>query len=211
MTIFVTGLALELPSRTLETFYMFGVTTLWTSISSFVCWLGSTFLKGGLWFLCSLENLFWLFDLCLWEYRFHLDLHGGRPVLSCLKRFTWATWGSVATDLMCLAVDFDDSIFLASCLTLLAGNFSRSIFTIIDCLRDKLFIFQRKTEYISMQNTCCFCWVLGKRHLSLNCFVPITDRSFSLSKACQQVKSSSSFICLWLAKIFILGPYNFQA
>ena len=35
--------------------------------------------------------------------------------------------GSLATCLMCLPVDFKDSIFLASCLTFLAGNLSRSM------------------------------------------------------------------------------------
>ena len=35
--------------------------------------------------------------------------------------------GSLDTCLICLAVDLEDSSFLASCLTLLAGSFCRSI------------------------------------------------------------------------------------
>ena len=81
MTIFVTGLALELPGGTPESFYMFGITTLWTSISSFIAWLGLNFLKGGLWLLCSLEYLLWLFDLNLWECCFCLALLGGMNYL----------------------------------------------------------------------------------------------------------------------------------
>ena len=44
-------------------------------------WFGSNLLKSGLWFLCSLEYLLWLFDLDLWECCFHLALLGGRSVL----------------------------------------------------------------------------------------------------------------------------------
>ena len=39
----------------------------------------------------------------------------------------WATWGSLATCLMCLAVTFELSIFFATCLILLVGNLSRSM------------------------------------------------------------------------------------
>ena len=96
--------------------------------SLLVCaWFGSNFIKGGLWFLCLLEYLLWLFDLDLWECCFHLALFGGRSVLWCLIRLTCSTWGSLATALMCLVVDFEDSIFLASCLTLLDGNLSKSM------------------------------------------------------------------------------------
>ena len=42
-------------------------------------------------------------------------------------RLTRAAWGSLATALMCLVVYFEDSIFLASCLALLAGNFKINI------------------------------------------------------------------------------------
>ena len=184
MTIFVLSLALELPGRTLETFYQFGVTTLWTSICSFVCLAWIKFLKG-LWFLCPLKYLFWFFDLCLWECCFYLDLLGGASVLWYLIRLTWATWGSLATGFMCLAVDFEDSIFLASCLTLLAGNFSRSIFKSFMVLETNSSSFWKKTEYISVQDTFSFWWVRGKRHLSLYCIVPLIDRYVSLSEACQ--------------------------
>ena len=146
MTIFVTGLALKHPSRTLETFYILGVTTLWTSISSFVCLALIKLLKDGLWFLCSLEYLFWLFDLCLWECCFHLDLLGGRSTLWCLIRLTWATWGSLAAALTCLVVGFEDSIILASCLSLLAWNFSRSIWESFMVLETNSSSFRKKTR-----------------------------------------------------------------
>ena len=104
-------------------------------------WLRSNIWRGGLWFLCSLEYLLWLFDLDLWECCFHLALFGGRSVLWCLIRLTYATWGLLATALMCLAVDFEHSIFLASWLTLLAGNLSKSMFKLFDGFGNKLLIF----------------------------------------------------------------------
>ena len=58
---------------------------------------------------------------------FLLGLLGGRSVLWCLIRLTCATWGTLAIALMCLAVDFEDSIFLACCLTLLLRNLSKSM------------------------------------------------------------------------------------
>ena len=90
-------------------------------------------------------------------------------------------------------------------------NLLQIYIAIIYALGNKLFIFQKEPEYISMQDTCCFWWVLGKRHLCLYCIVPLTYWSISLSEACKQVKSCSDFICLWLAKIFILGPNFIQA
>ena len=68
--------------------------------------------------------------------------------------------------------------------------------TIIDGLGNKLFIFEKKPEYISMQNTCCFWWVLGKRCLGLYSIVPLIYRMISLSEVCKQVKSGSNFIDL---------------
>ena len=82
---------------------------------------------------------------------------------------------------------------------------------IIDGFDNKLLIFKEKTENVSMQDTCRFLWVICKRHLSLICIVPLNNSPIALSEACQQVKSGSNFIGLWLAKIFILGPHDFQA
>ena len=62
-----------------------------------------------------------------------------------------------------------------------------------------------------MEDTSCFWWVLGKRHLSLNSIVPLNNWIIILSEACQQVKSGFNIIGLWLAKIVILGPNNIQA
>ena len=56
-----------------------------------------------------------------------MDLFGGISVLWCLNKFTWVACGSLDTSLICHAVDLEDSNFLASCLTLLAGIISRRI------------------------------------------------------------------------------------
>ena len=58
---------------------------------------------------------------------FLLALFGGISVLWCLNKFTWVACGSLDIFLMCPAVDLDDSNLLASCLTLLDGNVSRSM------------------------------------------------------------------------------------
>ena len=50
---------------------------------------------------------------------------------------------------MCLVVDFEDSIFLASCLPLLAGNFSRSILELFMVLETN-FSSLRKHQNISL-------------------------------------------------------------
>ena len=62
-----------------------------------------------------------------------------------------------------------------------------------------------------MQDTCSFWWVFGKTHLCLYNIVPLIYTTIALSEACKQVKSGPNFIGLWLAKIFILGPYCIQA
>ena len=47
---------------------------------------------------------------------------------------------------MCLVVDFEDSIFLASTLTLLAGNFSRSILELLMVLETNYSSFRKKQK-----------------------------------------------------------------
>ena len=112
-------------------------------------WFGSNlFLWGGTWWVCSLEYLFWPFDLGLWSCCLCLLLLGGRSVLWCLTRFTCAAWGSLATCLMCLVVDFEDSIFLASHCSLLAGNLSKSIFESLMVLETNSSSFKKKPENI---------------------------------------------------------------
>ena len=57
--------------------------------------------------------------------------------------------GSLTTALMCLVVDIEDSIFLANCLTLLAGNLSRSMFESLMVLETNSSSF-RKNHNISL-------------------------------------------------------------
>ena len=57
---------------------------------------------------------------------FFLYFPDERSVCWCLIKLICRACGSPATCLMCLAVAFGLSIVLASCLTLLAGNFSKS-------------------------------------------------------------------------------------
>ena len=78
--------------------------------------------------------------------------------------------------------------------------------TVIDGFRHKFFICQEKPKNVMMQNVCSYLWIFSKTHLSLYSIVPLIHRFVALVKACKQVKSGSHFICLGLAKIFILGP-----
>ena len=128
MSILVTSFTLKLLGRTLETFHMFGISTLGTCLS-FLVWacLGSNFFLYGGTCWCSLEyhcvtGWAWLEGVFLlvlswWEV---CTLMSHQMDLGCL----------VVTcnlfDVTC-AVAFEASIFLASCLTLLGGNFSKSI------------------------------------------------------------------------------------
>ena len=130
------------PSMCLESPHFEHLSLLWCA------WLGSNlFLWGGMLWLCSPEYLVWLFDLDLWKCCFCLVLLGGRSVLWCLIRFTSAAWGSLATHLICLAVDFEDFIFLASCLTFLTGNFSGSILESFMVLETNSSSFRKNIKY----------------------------------------------------------------
>ena len=62
-----------------------------------------------------------------------------------------------------------------------------------------------------MQDTCSFWWVFGKGHHGLYNIVPLIHRMIALSETCQQVKSISHLIDLWLAEIFKIDPYDIQA
>ena len=126
MIIFTAGLALELPCRTLETSYVFGITTLWTSISSLMClvWIKPFLAEWSLILFFT-----WVPLLTLWSglvrMLFPLALAWWEVCSFMHHQVHLSTLG--VTCFMSLAVDFEDSIFLASCLILLAGNFSRSI------------------------------------------------------------------------------------
>ena len=91
---------------------------LWANLGSklFLYWL------GGLWstFLCC--TCFCLVGVSF----FFLYLPFGNSVCWWHIKLIWATWGSPATCLICLAVALELSIFLASWHTLLVGNLSRS-------------------------------------------------------------------------------------
>ena len=179
-------------------------------LSLLLCaWIGSNvILKGVLSFSCSLEYLF--FDLDMWECCFCLLFFGGRCVLWCLMRLTWAVWRSHATCLMCLAVDFEDSIFLASYLILLVGILFKTLFESLMVLETNSSSFM-KNQKTSLCNILADSGGYLARDASLNCIVPLINWPIALSEACQQVKSGSNFIGLWLVKMFILGPNHFLA
>ena len=129
MTIFTVGLALELPCRTLNLLCVWNHQALNINLFFDELGLDQTFscrvvLDSCVHLSTSCDSLIWtlvrmLFLLALaWCEVCSLMPH--QVHLSCL--------GSLATCFVCLVVDFEDSIFLANCLTLIAGNFSRSIY-----------------------------------------------------------------------------------
>ena len=97
----------------------------------------------------SLASFLWLGGLGFTYNFFFLCLLAWRSVCWCHIRLICTTWGSHATCVMCLVVAFKLSIFLASCLTLFAGNLSRSIllsFMVLDTNSSYL----RKNQKISL-------------------------------------------------------------
>ena len=91
---------------------------------------------------------------------FLLALFGGFSVLWCLHGCIRAACGSLDI-FMFLAVDLDTLIFLASCLTLLAGNFSRSMLESLIVFDTKPSSFRKNPENISLQDLCCLRWILA--------------------------------------------------
>ena len=197
VTIFMAIPALVFSCRTFDPFYMFVISTLVMSISSIMClaWIKSfliwwSFILVFTWvalltFLSGLMGMLFLLALTWWEVCLLMSF-----VISSGRHWRLHFLGKLPP---------------CACWKLLKINIGT-----IHGLGDKLFILQEKPEYISAQHTCSFWWALGKRHLGLNSIIPFINRSVSLSEACQQVKSGSSFIGLLLAKIFMLGPDNIQ-
>ena len=150
-------LALVFVSRTLESLYMFKITAFVTPVITpqnlprINCFLVSKFffLYGACYWLASFEYPMFL-DLVFLNC-FCFDLFGGISVLWYLNKFTWMACGSLDTCLMCLVVDLEDSHFLASCLTLLAGNISRSMLESLIILETNSSFLRKKPKYVSMQ------------------------------------------------------------
>ena len=139
MSIFMTILVLVLASWTSKFLSMSWITTLLTSFLTCVClviiifflyWWPSLFLIIIILLVVSPCEYFWLFVSCLalkCFLCFLLNLLSGNSVHWWCIRLIWAACGPLATCLMCLTVVLELSIFLVSCLALLAGNFLRSI------------------------------------------------------------------------------------
>ena len=139
--------ALVSASRTLGSLYMLGITAF---VAPVITVEDLSWIKLLLVWCLLLIAFTWVptfFDLDWWLNCFHLDLFGGISVLWCLSRFTWVACSSLDICLICLAVNLEDSSFLASCLTLLAGNFSRSILESLIVLETKFLIPQKKPKY----------------------------------------------------------------
>ena len=123
---FMASLTLILLGRTLESFQVDCVTTFGASVPVIVCTLGIKLLLLHLWFVTvtALVLVVSLFGLPKWS--FFLYLLAGNSVHWCLSKLICAACGSPATCFIWCVVALELSNFLASCCTLLAGNFSRS-------------------------------------------------------------------------------------
>ena len=207
MSIYVTSLTLQLSFRTLETFYFLGISTHWTSIFSLMCLFRIKFPLVGshllVVFTCIslvtlwswLERLLFPLALAWWEVHslMSYQIDWGHLGVTC-NLFDVMCFSLWCLHLLCKLPDF-------ACRKLL-----QMYTAIIYGFGHTLFIFHKEPEYIFMQDTCCFWWVMGKRHLCLYWIVPLIYRWISLSEVCKQAISGSDFIHLWLAEIFILGP-----
>ena len=69
--------------------------------------------------------------------------------------------GHLQLALIWRVVALELSSFLASCLTLLVGNFSKSTLPITDGLGHKHFITQEEPEDIPLQDLSCLRWVFS--------------------------------------------------
>ena len=112
---------------------------------------------------------------------------------------------------MCLAVAFELSIFLASWHTLVVENSSRSMLPSFIVLENKFHIFQKKPKDISTKYLGCLWGVSGKIDLSLYSIIPLIYTSYTLPKACQEIKVGPCFICLGFAELFKMIPDCIQA
>ena len=125
------------------------------------------------------------------------NLQGGSSVhLWCIKLICTA-WGSLAICFICLAVALELSVFFWQAVSLFFRKLVKVNITIINCLWDKFLIPDEKPKDISMHscgylaNATCICTV-----------APFINRSFTLSNACEQVKSSSDLIRLGFTELF---------
>ena len=185
MTTFSAVLTLKLPHRTLETFYVLWITTIWTSISSLMS-LGriKSFLVG--WYLMVVFT--WVPLVTLWS--------GLVGMLFPLALDLWEVCSLMSHQIHLSHLGITCNLFYVMCgrlwwLHLLSKlpNFAcRKLLQInvriIDGLGNKFFILEEKPEYISVQDTCSFWWVLGKRHLCLYSIVPLIYWLIALSEAC---------------------------
>ena len=91
--------------------------------------------------------------------------------------------GSLDIFLVCLAVDLDDSNFLASCLTLLAGNFSRSMLESLMGLETNS-SYPRKNQNMSLCNILAVSsGYIAQIDLCLNSIVPFINTHITLPEA----------------------------
>ena len=158
MSYFTTMLALCLPTGHLKP-SIWGVSPhLWHIFSWLLCsCLNISFSCGILSFFLSSCWYLWLFDFGFNFLCFLWYLLGGTSVHWCLSKFTCVACGSFATCLMYFAVDSCDSSFFANCLTLLAGNLSRSMlesFIVLETNSSSL----RKKQKMSLCNILAVSW-----------------------------------------------------
>ena len=111
------------PSTWIESLHLKHLSLFWWAFltsNHFLCWLGTWkfLLPWFLWFDC----------LDLREDFFFFYIPAARSVHWCLSRLICVACGSPATCLIWCVVAFELSIHFASCLTLLAGNMSKSTF-----------------------------------------------------------------------------------
>ena len=96
------------------------------------------------------------------------------------------------------AVALELSIFLASCLTLLAGNYLKIHITIIDGLGIEIpHHAQKNPKDVMIQDLCCFWELFSQIDLSLYCIISFIHTSIALPKACKQIKVDmhNSLVC----------------
>ena len=105
-----------------------------------------------------------------WSFHF-LYLPFDSSVCWCLIRWIWGACSSPATCLICLAVAFEFSYFLASWCTLLAGNFPGPHYLHLWSWK-QIFLTQKEQKYVPVQDLFCFRWVFCETDLCLYIVAP---------------------------------------
>ena len=195
---------LEFLCRTLKSFHMGGISTLWTPIFILVhiSWIKAllvvTWCMGIVLNSMLVTWLFWFnirFFLLVLSWWYFCVLMPHQTDLHSL----WVT--SHLLDMVCSCLGAFHFLDKLSYFT--SWKFLKIHITIIDGLGYKFLIMQEKPKDVTMQDLCCFWGAFSQIDLSVYCIIPFIHASIASPEACKQIKVGAHFIGLWFAEFLI--------